>query len=82
MKETYKNIDSLLKAARYSKYGWKICGDIKVLRLLPGMQTDTQCCAVFFVNETAESKKKHCTIKDWSIRENSVLGEKYAINQR
>jgi hypothetical protein len=55
MKENYENMDLLLKAVKYSKYGWKTCGDIKVIRLLPGMQSATQCCAVFFVNETAES---------------------------
>jgi len=38
MEETYENMDLLLKAIRYSKYGWKICGDLKVIRLL-GMQS-------------------------------------------
>jgi len=30
MKETYENTDLLLKALRYSKCEWKICGDIKL----------------------------------------------------
>jgi hypothetical protein len=37
MKATYKNMDLLLKAISYSKDGWKICGDLKVVGLLLGM---------------------------------------------
>jgi len=29
MKESYENVDLLLKAISYSKHGWKICGDLK-----------------------------------------------------
>jgi hypothetical protein len=43
MKETYKNMDLLLKALSYAKYGWKICGDPKVIGLHLGSnkQADT-----------------------------------------
>jgi hypothetical protein len=34
MKETYENMDLLLKAMSYLKCGWKICGDLKVTGLL------------------------------------------------
>ena len=45
MKETYENTDLLLKAIRYPKYGWKICEDIKIVRLLPGMKSGhTKLC--------------------------------------
>jgi len=35
MMETYENIDLLLKAISYSKYGCKICGDLKDI-VIPG----------------------------------------------
>ena len=38
VKGTYENMDLLLKAVRYSKYGWKICGDLRVIVLLLRMQ--------------------------------------------
>jgi len=45
MKETYKNIDLLLKAISYSKYGWKIGGDLKVIGLLLRMESGyTKLC--------------------------------------
>jgi hypothetical protein len=38
MKETNENLKLLLKNLEYSKYGWHICGDLKVVSLLIGLQ--------------------------------------------
>jgi hypothetical protein len=56
MKETYKHLDLPLKAIIYLKYGWKICGDLRVIRLLLGMQSGSTKFAVFYANGTAERK--------------------------
>jgi len=37
MKETYKNLKQLPYKPEYSKYGWHICGDLKVVSLLMGL---------------------------------------------
>jgi len=39
MNETYENIGLLLKAVSYSKCGWQICGDLKVIGFLLGWQS-------------------------------------------
>ena len=46
MKETYENMDLLLKATSYSNYGWKICEDLKIIRLFLGMHSGQKkfCC--------------------------------------
>ena len=44
----------LMEAINYDKFNWKICGDLKVIALLLGLQQvfTKYCC--FFVNGTTE----------------------------
>jgi len=37
-KETYENIKILTEAINYDKFKWQICGDLKVIALLLGLQ--------------------------------------------
>eukprot|EP00731_Ephydatia_muelleri_P006654 Em0003g902a len=48
MKETYENMELLLKHIQYTKYNWNICGDLKVVALLLGMQLGyyKYCCYI------------------------------------
>lgn len=55
MKETYENMDMLLRSINYSKHGWQICGDHNVTEILLGMQPGyTKFCSFLFVNGTFE----------------------------
>ena len=38
MKETYDSMEILLKIINYSDHNWNICGDLKVISLLLGLQ--------------------------------------------
>jgi len=38
MKEIYENLKQLLNKLKYNKYGWHICGDLKAVSLLMGLQ--------------------------------------------
>ncbi|KAI6655821.1 hypothetical protein LOD99_1962 [Oopsacas minuta] len=42
MKESHGNMDILLKLIKYNSYNWHICGDLKVIGLLLGMQYATR----------------------------------------
>ncbi|GBL98998.1 hypothetical protein AVEN_227510-1 [Araneus ventricosus] len=46
MKETYHNLKHLSEIINYSKYGWQICADLKVVSLLMGLQLGytKYCC--------------------------------------
>ena len=48
MKETYGNLKQLLSKLQYSEYGWHICGDLKVVSLLMGLQLGytKYCCII------------------------------------
>jgi hypothetical protein len=45
------------------------------------MQWATQCCAVFFVNESAESKTNITQLRNGLYEKIHFQGEKYDINQ-
>ena len=46
LKESYDNMELLLEAIKYSEYQWSLCGDLKVIGLLMGMQAGftKYCC--------------------------------------
>jgi hypothetical protein len=75
-------MDLLLKAISYSKYGWKIYEDLKVIGLLLRMQSGytTLCCLLCAWD--SRTKDNHFQIKDWSMTENSVPGERCVRNQQ
>jgi hypothetical protein len=44
----------LIDAINYDKFKQQICGDLKVIALILGLQKDLQIIAALFVNGTAE----------------------------
>jgi len=52
-----------LKAVSYSKFGWKICGDLKDIGLFLEMHSDHKKFAVFVVNGGAEQKTNITKLK-------------------
>ena len=86
MKETDENMDLLLKAISYSKYGWKTCGDLKVIGLFLGIQSGYTKFCCFLCEWDSRAKDKHYKIKDWPMQGNSVpeksVSQKTAIWQR
>jgi len=83
MKETYENMDLLLKAISYSKCGWKICGDLKDIGLILGVQSGYTKFYCFLREWDGRGKDKHYKMKVWPIRENSVPGGKLSeINRQ
>jgi len=64
MKETYKSMDLLLKAVSYSKYEWKICGDLKVIGLLLGLQSGYTKFCCFVCEWDSQARDIHYKIKD------------------
>jgi len=59
MTETYANMDLLLRAISYSKYGWKTCGDLRVIGFLLGLQCvyTRLCCFPCEWDSRAQDKR-------------------------
>jgi len=76
MKETYKNLKQLLKRLECSKYGWHICGDLKAVSLLMGLQLvcTKYCC--FVCEWDSRGKTLHYVKRDWPQRKSLKVGEK------
>ena len=81
MKETYDNMDLLLKAIRYSEYERKLSGDPKVIGTLLRMQSGYTKFCCFLCEWEGRAKDKHYKTKDWPMRGNSFPGEKCVRNQ-
>ncbi len=67
LKESYDNIELLLEAIKYSEYQWSLCGDLKVIGLLMGMQAGftKYCCFLCLWDSRAVSQ--HYKQKDWGV---------------
>ena len=80
MKERYESTKLLLGKIKYDEFKWKLCGDLKVVALLVGMQlgyTKYGCCLCKW---DSRDKKNHCVNKLWPKRTSLTLREKNVVN--
>jgi len=70
----------LLGKIKYDEFKWKLCGDLKVVALLLGMQLvyTNSCC--FLCEWDSRDKKNHHVIKLWPKRTSLTPGEKNVVN--
>ncbi|GBM98118.1 hypothetical protein AVEN_229764-1 [Araneus ventricosus] len=68
MKEIYHNLKQLLEMINYSKYGWQICADLKVMSLLMGLLLGyTKYCCFLCLWDSREIAL-HYIRRDWPQR--------------
>ena len=76
MKEAYENLKQLLNELEYSKYGWHICGDLKIVSLLKVLQLGyTKYCCILCEWES-RAKTLHYLKRDWPQRKALKVREK------
>jgi len=78
-KETYENLKQLLYEYKleYSKYGWHISGDLKVVSLLMGLQLVYMKYCCFLCEWDSRAKTWHYVERDWPQRKSLKVGENY-----
>jgi hypothetical protein len=77
LKETYENLKELPNKLEYSKYGWHICGDLKVVSLLMGLQLGYTKYCCFLSEWDSRAKTLPYLKRDWPQRKTLKVGEKY-----
>ena len=80
MKETYGNMQTLLEKIDYKKYAWNICGDLKVIALLLGLQLGYTKFCCFLCEWDSLATDKYYLVREWKKRHNLVPGEKNVMN--
>ena len=80
MKESYESMKLLLGKINSDEFKWKLCGDLKVVALLLGMQLGyTKYCG-FLCEWDSRDKKNHYVNRLWPKRTSLTPGEKNVVN--
>ena len=81
MKETYPNMSVILEKIQYNKYQWNICGDLKVIALLLGMQLGYTKFCCFLCEWDNRDRKSHYVRKLWPKRESFDVDRKNVLHR-
>lgn len=76
MKETYDNMKLLLEKIKYSEYSFKLCGDLKVIALLLGLQLGYTKFCCFLCEWDSRDRENHYYKKVWPTRKSLIPGQK------
>ena len=74
LKESYDSIQILLDAIQYNESKWYLCGDLKIIGILMGMQGQftKHCC--FHCLWDSRASAEHYVRKDWPARVTYIPG--------
>jgi hypothetical protein len=81
LKETYDNMAKLLVKIKYSDYKWRICGDLKVIAILMGMQTGYTKFCCFLCEWDSRNRDEHYMRKVWPLRDRMQPGHKNVVHE-
>ncbi|CAN2390025.1 hypothetical protein PRIEUP_LOCUS61 [Pristimantis euphronides] len=80
LKETYENLELVLRNLIYEDHGWQVCGDLKVLCMLLRQQAEYTKYLCFLCLWDSRDRQNHWTKKSWQPRMLTV-GEKNVLQE-
>ena len=75
LNETYESMELLLRLIKYKEHTWNICGDLKVVSLLLGLQLGYTKHMCFLCLWNSRDDKNHYKKHDWPSRTEHVVGK-------
>lgn len=75
MKETYIDMKYLLEALKYDSHNWKICGDLKMISILLGLQAGYTKHPCFLCLWDSRADDRHYFQKHWPARDALTPGK-------
>jgi hypothetical protein len=76
MKESYDNMKLLLNCVNYKKYQWQVCGDLRVVAVLLGLQQGYTKFCCFLCEWDNRANTSHFKRRDWPSRQSLEPGTK------
>jgi len=69
LSESYETLKLVLERIKYREHEWQICGDLKVIGLLLGIQRGYTKCPCFLCEWDSRARNKHWKTVHWPERE-------------
>lgn len=80
IKETYCNIQTILKLIEYDKHQWVVCCDLKVVNILMGLKGGFAKKQCFLCLWEGRRRDLHYVGHKWEARKNFDIGDNSVIN--
>lgn len=74
MKESYQSMSLILDSIKYKNYRWQLCGDLKVIGLLLGLQSGYTKYCCFLCLWDSRARQQHYEVKNWPQRVEFIPG--------
>ena len=74
LKESYENVKILLTSVKYDEHKWMICGDLKIIAIILGLQSGYSKFPCFLCLWDSRADTEHYVRKEWPPREQFMLG--------
>ncbi|KYQ53584.1 hypothetical protein ALC60_00111 [Trachymyrmex zeteki] len=81
LKESYENVETILKAIQYEEHKWQVCGDFKIISMLLGQQSGYTKYPCFICLWDSRAKEHHYVRKDWPLRKSLKVGEHNVLKE-
>jgi len=80
LKETYDNMTLLLSCIQYNEHNWLVCGDLKVIGIILGLQGGYTKMPCFLCEFDSRAQAAHWDQKQWPPRQSLTPGSKNVMH--